>query len=129
MFSGQTIYSSFQLSTLYLFTCPTFASFGFFYQDLSKRTLLSHPEIYKLSGRGACVLCVRRRREDVLGTPDVELPGRRLRERALLLLRPSDDHVACPDHRRRWARDDVVMRRLSAGAVVDGLLHMDEHHF
>lgn len=51
MFSGQTIYSSFQLSTLYFFTCPTFASFGFFFQDLTKDTLLTRPEIYKLSAR------------------------------------------------------------------------------
>ncbi|KAK8802664.1 hypothetical protein WA171_006340 [Blastocystis sp. BT1] len=49
MFSGQTIYSSFQLSTLYLFSSPTFASFGFFYSDLQKETLMSHPEIYKRS--------------------------------------------------------------------------------
>ena len=49
MFSGQTIYSSFQLSNLYLFSSPTFASFGFFYSDLQKETLMSHPEIYKRS--------------------------------------------------------------------------------
>ena len=51
MFSGQTIYSSFELSTLYFFTCPTFASFGFFFCDLAKQTLLSHPEIYRMSKR------------------------------------------------------------------------------
>lgn len=56
MFSGQTIYSSFELSTLYFFTCPTFASFGFFFCDLAKQTILSHPEIYRMSKRILSIL-------------------------------------------------------------------------
>lgn len=68
------------------------------------------------------------RREDVLGPAHVELPLGRLRERPLLFLHPSHDHVEYTDHLRRWACHCNVICRVSAGVVVHGLLCVDEHH-
>ena len=87
MFSGQTIYSSFQLSTLYLFTCPIFASFGFFYTDLKKETLMSRPEIYKRSRGSYLSFLLTARRQNVQWKTYVDLSLWELCERPSVLVR------------------------------------------
>lgn len=48
-FSSQTIYSSFLLSTLFVFVSPIYAAVGWFYQDIPASVVISNPIIYKRS--------------------------------------------------------------------------------
>ena len=128
MFSGQTIYSSFQLSTLYLFTCPIFASFGFFYTDLKKETLMSRPEIYKRSRGSYLSFLLTARRQNVQWKTYVDLSLWELCERPSVLVRSHHGNAEHAIHLRRWIQFVRITCRSPHWALGNGIFSVDRHH-